>query len=239
MKRYAFTLAEILITLSILGIVAAITIPNVIKNYKRKVTVTKVKKMYANLSSAYELYLLNNNNEAEIFYDTKEDSTRAYEKIIKPYFSIKKDAGTGATGRNRVLGTQYYYTDEKSGRYDWASDGLSYAVELKDGSVLWTKGYVSKEKYLEGTSTKLLIGYDINGKEKPNAYGKDTFFFFVIRREIVPGRDCSTPRDIQACAKNCIKSTSGSTCSAWIIAKGNMNYLDCPSTLSWETGKCN
>ena len=42
-KRYAsFTLAEVLITLSILGIVAAVTVPSIVRNYQKKITVTKL-----------------------------------------------------------------------------------------------------------------------------------------------------------------------------------------------------
>ena len=39
----AFTLAEVLITLGIIGVVAALTLPSLVGNYKRKVTANKVK----------------------------------------------------------------------------------------------------------------------------------------------------------------------------------------------------
>ena len=45
MKR-AFTIAEVLITLGIIGIVAAMTLPVVIGNYQKKVTVEKLKTVY-------------------------------------------------------------------------------------------------------------------------------------------------------------------------------------------------
>ena len=44
--KKAFTLAEILITLSIIGIVAALTIPNLIQNYKRKVATVRLKNSF-------------------------------------------------------------------------------------------------------------------------------------------------------------------------------------------------
>ena len=47
-----FTLAEVLITLSILGVVAAISIPNLIRSYEKSLTVTKLKIAYANLEKA-------------------------------------------------------------------------------------------------------------------------------------------------------------------------------------------
>ena len=55
MRKEGFTLAEVLVTLSILGVVAAITIPNIIQNYKEKATVVKLKKVYAQLQQAFDI----------------------------------------------------------------------------------------------------------------------------------------------------------------------------------------
>ena len=46
MKK-GFTLAEVLITLGIIGVVAALTLPSLIQNYKEKATVTAVKESYS------------------------------------------------------------------------------------------------------------------------------------------------------------------------------------------------
>ena len=54
-RRVAFTLAEILITLGIIGVVAALTIPNVVSNYKKKVVETRLAKLYSVLNQAVEL----------------------------------------------------------------------------------------------------------------------------------------------------------------------------------------
>ena len=51
-KRAAFTLAEVLITLGIIGIVAALTLPSVISTYQKKVTAAKLKQTYSILSNA-------------------------------------------------------------------------------------------------------------------------------------------------------------------------------------------
>ena len=54
MKK-GFTLAEVLITLGIIGIVAAITIPNLVSNYKKSVTENKLKAQVALISSAIQM----------------------------------------------------------------------------------------------------------------------------------------------------------------------------------------
>ena len=43
-RRAAFTLAEVLITLGIIGVVAALTIPTLIANYKKKQAISKLQK---------------------------------------------------------------------------------------------------------------------------------------------------------------------------------------------------
>ena len=53
--KFGFTLAEVLITLGIIGIVAAITIPNLITNYQKHVTVTKLQRAISVLNQAYKL----------------------------------------------------------------------------------------------------------------------------------------------------------------------------------------
>ena len=55
----AFTLAEVLITLSILGVVAAISIPNIIQQYQKRLTITKLQKAYAFLENAAQNIAVN------------------------------------------------------------------------------------------------------------------------------------------------------------------------------------
>ena len=48
----AFTLAEVLITLGVIGIVAAMTLPTLIANYKNKVLLNQAKNSYSKISNA-------------------------------------------------------------------------------------------------------------------------------------------------------------------------------------------
>ena len=74
-KKAAFTLAEVLITLGIIGIVAAMTIPTLIADYQEKVLVTKVKQGHSLLMNAIQLYMAQNNCiNALCLFDTKKTS---------------------------------------------------------------------------------------------------------------------------------------------------------------------
>ena len=52
MKKSAFTLAEVLITLGIIGIVAALTLPALISNYRKNVAETRLKHFYSTINQA-------------------------------------------------------------------------------------------------------------------------------------------------------------------------------------------
>jgi prepilin-type N-terminal cleavage/methylation domain-containing protein len=52
MNKHAFTLAEVLITLGIIGVVAALTLPSLISNHRKNVTLTRLKKVYSVMNQA-------------------------------------------------------------------------------------------------------------------------------------------------------------------------------------------
>ena len=60
LKKAAFTLAEVLITLGIIGVVAAITLPTLIKNYQKQVYVTQLKQVVSILENSFKRILANN-----------------------------------------------------------------------------------------------------------------------------------------------------------------------------------
>ena len=85
-RKIAFTLAEVLITLGIIGVVAALTIPTLMANHRRKVTATRLKQSYNILYNAIKA------SEAEngswLYWDAPEKggNTKEFaEKYILPY----------------------------------------------------------------------------------------------------------------------------------------------------------
>ena len=53
-KEHAFTLAEVLITLGIIGIVAALTMPMLLSNYRKQVVETRLAKFYSAMNQAIQ-----------------------------------------------------------------------------------------------------------------------------------------------------------------------------------------
>ena len=58
-RKVAFTLAEVLITLGIIGVVAAMTLPSLVNKYREQEIITRVKKTYTSIAQALELVQAN------------------------------------------------------------------------------------------------------------------------------------------------------------------------------------
>ncbi len=207
-KRFAFTLAETLITLGVIGIIAAMTIPNLVQSYNEKVTVTKVKKMYSILSNAYEMSKLE--NEQEFVTGTAADVKVA--DLFKPYLKVVKDCGN--TDLSCLTDTNY---KNKLGtnKVNYNRNNRYYKLALNDGSVLIFRGGQNYGDF----KYNFEILYDVNGKGGPNQWGYDLFEFDEYKGQIRP---CGVVKDWE---QTCPTETSGYTCAAWIISKGNMDYL--------------
>lgn len=82
-KLKAFSLAEILITLGIIGVVAALTIPSVIEKHQKKVTVTKLKQTYSILYQAIKTSEIDNGPVTEWNSGNNKTYLYPYLKIIK------------------------------------------------------------------------------------------------------------------------------------------------------------
>lgn len=95
-KKNAFTLAEVLITLGIIGVVAAMTIPTLMMNYQKQVWESKLKKVYSVATNACERMLIEENvsavNETEVYGEITNDNIKKYFKLMKDGESV---AGKG------------------------------------------------------------------------------------------------------------------------------------------------
>ncbi len=164
-KKTAFTLAEVLITLGIIGVVAALTLPTVITNYQKQETIVQLKKAYTTLSNVSKLSQVEN-GEMQTW-----DNDLLFQKDIKKYVQ-----------------TYYlpYFQGEKS--LTWIDKDYKI-TNLANGTVLSavSDSYIASVKSLDGqlflfNKTQEGQGYlwifaDINGVKGPNRVGRDVFVF--------------------------------------------------------------
>jgi prepilin-type N-terminal cleavage/methylation domain-containing protein len=85
-KKTAFTLAEVLVTLGIIGVIAALTVPGLKKHTGEKETVAGLKKAYSSLNQLVARSEIDNGPLQ--FWDLS-DATVFTEKYILPYLNVE------------------------------------------------------------------------------------------------------------------------------------------------------
>ena len=212
--KAAFTLAEVLITLGIIGVVAAMTLPTLVNNYKEKELITRTKKLYSNIQNAIvlaqkDLGVVGDNT---FLFDVNQTSLQTAEKLSK-YFNGSKVC----ENQNQKGCSQYYYsikyaTKKTSGGGD-TTIGTSLTgpkIILNDGSIIQVKQYTSCRRVQENdcvqdangncvkdedgnTTDKTTIhtycadlNIDVNGTKLPNQYGADIYNIQIRQNKVSP-----------------------------------------------------
>lgn len=163
--KFGFTLAEVLITLGIIGVVAAITIPNLIANQQKKAIGSQIAEAQSILTQAVRQYTANTDEEGSSEFDTTLSPQAFAEKYFKPYLKIARICTRIEDG--------CWKTGDFYGYYDLAGHKMTnvpYSIVLNNGMVL---GF-SK---IDGTNL-VSIFVDVNGQSKRNVLGKDVFSFY-------------------------------------------------------------
>jgi prepilin-type N-terminal cleavage/methylation domain-containing protein len=223
-KRIGFTLAEVLITIAIVGVVAAMTIPNLIQKSKEKATVAKLRETYAILSQAYrhavaEYGTPDGWKSPQCLGDGVCHSDLA--KPMKQYMKLAADC---------VLKTKEYTEKYCSDKYSTANFYTS--VKLINGTVLIFRSWNPECLFSYNSNKKTVCGEIMVDLEpdKTEKRGENFFDFYLTTEGVVPEQYCN-----KASTAHSSVVPAMSACAAWAIYKGNMDYLHC-NDLSW-TGK--
>ena len=141
-KGRAFTLAEVLITLSILGIVAAISIPNMVQQYQKRLTITKLQRAYAFLENAAQNIAINSgcisqNLNCTGLYNLVDSDTYGSKDFTKRFLELANVKGYEQTRKNNYIKARHIncsvYSQECSYNnifrdYFTTQDGLLYSI---------------------------------------------------------------------------------------------------------------
>ena len=233
LKKCAFTLSEVLITLGIIGVVAAMTLPSVMQNYREKETVAKLKKVYSILSQAL-VSAINDTGMTVDQWDLKnggsaEGSQELVEQYFKPHLKIADDC----QNLNSCIGEKKYRYLNGQEHISYAGQGAYKHLVLADGQLVIFLVGGSFKNCSDGKSDCAYIYIDINGYYRgPNQFGKDAFMFGMKKDQIRPwGTQIENPKFSSVCNT---KSSYGYSCTAWVIFNENMDYLHCDD-LQWGT----
>lgn len=104
MKK-GFTLAEILITLGIVGVVATLTLPTLMNNHQKRVYVTRIQKVYNQTENSLQQYFEENNSATlNSTHLTKMDGVKNF---LLEYYKIAKDCGESPINASACLADSY------------------------------------------------------------------------------------------------------------------------------------
>ena len=224
-KFKAFTLAEVLITLGIIGVVAVLTMPSVIEKHQKQLTVSRLKKAYTTLSQMLErtkvdenppLYFLDGNDMNE------NTSKQFFETYWLPYFNnplvatVDRTFYSSVQAYSRLDGNPYTFnvrTQLDTARMLFSTqDGMLYLV---DGF----GGWIDDSYVLGKFKTSLDVYCDINGKKPPNTFGKDIFIFVINYKQNIVRPRCGTST-VTYINNDCKKDGAGMCCAAKIMQDG-------------------
>lgn len=242
-KVLAFTLAEVLIVIGIIGVIAQMTIPTLVKSTETTQRVVGLKKAYSTLSQAYTM-AVNEKGTPDTWGLVASASPIGATNIINalaPQLMIEKNCGSRTD--NCFPSIMYKFINNVDW-FDANTSGTSAKIKLTNGDFIFALSYGDCTTYPRGNTVALQHAcgefyYDINGAKSPNQLGKDIFFFYLTQFGIIPvGSASETSHTFDLTCKN---KTTGRGCTAWMIYNGNQDYLKpCSSGLSWDgTSTCN
>lgn len=179
--KHGFTLAEVIITLGIIGVVAALTIPNLIADQRKAQYIVGMKKAYSIWSQALLQMSVDAGTPGDLsnFFTSNSNQTMG-DKIV-PYFKILKNCDTTQKGCWADSNAQNFDSSDYSANYD--STGVWYKFVTADGMLVEIANSSQGCVGSQGTLTKMCaknVNIDVNGLAGPNTMGRDIIAFAII-----------------------------------------------------------
>lgn len=216
-KFFGFTLGEILIALGVIGVVASLTLPQIINDKKASEAQAQFTTAYAEISKAI--------NEMEVdnvpIEPANYTKNRSFYPVFKQYFKVVVDKGYSTDGK-----TYKYFKNKNINDEDMKRFGDGHFV-INNGMDIFI--YNSKN-----SKSGLVVWVDINGNNKlPNTLGYDLFGFELMRGgQFMPLGSTGTTDSTWAAdpKKSCKYDAdkpedrgSGATCSLYAVS--NSDYF--------------
>ena len=241
-RRIGFTLAEVLITLGIIGIVAAITIPTLIAKYQELVFKTKWKSSYSKIANAFIITRdeLGISEFGEMFSSKVELNTIITE--MRKNLKVKTQRYDTPCGNGADCSYGGGYMDSYKTLYGTKMNpftfGGYYDILNKSEGTIWKAPDGATIYFRPNDFMNIFVIYvfvDVNGENSaPNILGKDMFVLVLTPKGACPiggncgylpeyfKNSCTKDREFHASSLNGMHSgapISGIGCSAEVLLK--------------------
>ena len=166
-STHAFTLAEVLVTLGIIGVVSAMTVPTLMQNHQRKTYVVQLHKVYNELQQALLQYQTDKN--AINLKEAGLTSKTSVKSFLSEYLKVVQECD-GITSPCFASS----YKNINGGSVGIAAVWSGYCVTLASGSSFC----MDYPTFIDGSWGWVFI--DINAKQGPNILGRDAFYLAIF-----------------------------------------------------------
>lgn len=215
-KNLAFTLAEVLITLGVIGVVSAMTIPTLVSNYRKRQLEVQIKGTYSSIQQAMKYaeddgfapdsILINNDDSLKQFFDNSLSQHMKFEQVIINKRPNEDD--------------EVYKIYYPSGNLYGDIGGKNIRFTIAKGAVVYICVYnakYSRERFgLDTNSDTLVFFFDANGENRPNIMGTDVHLLGWTEKGLVPGGNALAPVEVE----NSCYNQQGHACLRKIIEDG-------------------
>lgn len=221
--RKAFTLAEVLITLGIIGVVAALTIPVLHNTYEKAVTTTKLKRVYSLLMNATLMSIQENGDSKYWTYPMSEENEIANKDKLDTFF-YKYYAPYLKLGVLNSTAQEYKYIAHNFNGID---------AQLDHGSSVMGRLSVGADEMcirMWANTQFFVFTADVNCEAPPNIVGRDIFDIAELywegnRQMVIPGmrlieQAASRQSYIDRCKSFTYVSGGASPCFAIFVHDG-------------------
>lgn len=217
LNKNGFTLSEVLLVLTVIGVVASLTIPTLIQRLSNDQAVPRVKKTFSTLQQAYNAILLDNGGSITGSLFVAGNSNTNIMNTLSTKLNFVKNCGTNSgclySSAQYLLSGNAYSANTETSYASWGK------AVLADGTLLRLNTYNNDCAYSEGALVSVIcanVDVDINGMSGPNTVGRDVFSFWVTKDGIMP----KGSKDLQ----DCITTTNGWGCSSKVLIESKINY---------------
>lgn len=203
-KMFAFTLSEVLITLAIIGVISALTVPTLINGYQKKAEVVQIRKVMTDIGNTIDMYITEEGK-------AKFSATPYYKNDLNSLITEKmKSVKTCSSDAGGCFASENYLTIGGGDSKAFSCEGNSYLL-ANSAAICMTKD-----------DDIITVNVDINGQQGPNIGGRDMFEFYVTKDGDIAycsdgNAECDSEKEGctgSALGKGCVKALAD---NAWVM----------------------